>query len=114
MRLIDADAAIKDARINYGDVHDAVLMEHFLNSQPTISPPQNNPLTLEELRDIYDGEQGPVWIKFGVVVMPAILDRYDGELMAIWSALGKDDALSEKNYGYTWAAYRRRPEEGTL
>ena len=38
MRLIDADAAIKDARANYGDVHDAVLMEQFLRSQPTITP----------------------------------------------------------------------------
>ena len=36
MRLIDADAAIKDARLNYGGVQDAVLMEHFLNSQPTV------------------------------------------------------------------------------
>jgi hypothetical protein len=97
MRLIDADAAIKDARLNYGDVHDAVLMEHFLNSQPMVevvvkckdcthygdvgdcevhphdgrfnreyfcadgeykNPEQlpNAPLTLQELREIYDGE----------------------------------------------------------
>lgn len=37
MRLIDADAAVKDARLNYGDVHDAVLMEQFLRSQPTVT-----------------------------------------------------------------------------
>lgn len=36
MRLIDLDVAIKDARANYGDVHDAVIMEHFLNAQPTV------------------------------------------------------------------------------
>lgn len=79
----------------------------------TVGLSTNNPLTLDELREIYDGEQGSIWIKFGVVVMPAILDIYDGELMAIWSALGKDDALTEKNYRKTWFAYRRRPEEGT-
>lgn len=58
MRLIDADAAVKDARLNYGDVHDAVLMEHFLNSQPTIFLSPNNPLTLEDLLKM-NGE--PVW-----------------------------------------------------
>ena len=55
MRLIDADAAIKDARQNYGDVHDAVLMKHFLNSQPTIPSPTDDMLAdyKEAIADIY-------------------------------------------------------------
>lgn len=55
MRLIDADAAIKDARQNYGDVHDAVLMERFLNSQPTIPSPTDAILAeyKKAIADIY-------------------------------------------------------------
>lgn len=50
MRLIDLDVAIKDARANYGDVHDAVIMEHFLNAQPTVDA-----ATVVHGRWIYDG-----------------------------------------------------------
>ena len=36
MRLIDADAAIKDANLNYGGVYDAVLVKRFLDRKPTV------------------------------------------------------------------------------
>ena len=81
----------------------------ILSTHPYAKP--NDPLTLEELHKIFDGEEGPIWVAFGVVTYPAILDVYDGELVAVWSALGKDDALHERDYGNTWLAYRRRPEE---
>jgi len=108
MRLIDADAAVLDARANYGGVHDAVLMEHFLNSQPTITPPPNAPLTLEELRKM-DGE--PVWVKrsngieqYYIAVSVGIgLDLYRG-------GCGYEGFA---DYGKTWLSYRRKPEEGT-
>lgn len=89
----------------------AVLLEAaaILGTHPDATP--NDPLTLEELRKIFDGEEGPIWVVFGVVTYPAILDGYDGELVAVWSALGKDDALHERDYGKTWLAYRRRPKE---
>lgn len=80
-------------------------------STPTITPPPNDPMTLEELRRIFDGEEGPIWVVFGTVTYPTILDGYGGELVAVWSALGKDDALRERDYGSTWRAYRRKPEE---
>lgn len=36
MRLIDADEAIKDAELNYGEVCSVQLMKYFLEKQPTI------------------------------------------------------------------------------
>lgn len=71
----------------------------------------NDPLTLAELRKMYDGEEGPVWIKIGRSCWPAILDIYYGKLVAVWSAL---DFCHENNYGKTWLAYRQKPEECTV
>lgn len=75
---------------------------------------QVKPLTLDELRKMYDGEDGHVWVRFGNSrrCWPAILDTYDGELVAVWSAAV--DFCHEKDYGKTWLAYRRKPEEGTV
>lgn len=36
MRLIDADAAMKDAEINYSRIYDVPLMKYFLEKQPTV------------------------------------------------------------------------------
>ena len=72
----------------------------------------NEPLTLDELWRIYDGCEGPVWIKIGRSCWPAILDTYDGELVAVWTAAV--DFCHEKDYGKTWLAYRQKPEEGTV
>lgn len=37
MRLIDADAAIKDAELNYGGACDVELVKYFIEKQPTIN-----------------------------------------------------------------------------
>lgn len=72
----------------------------------------NNPiLTLQELKDMYNAEDGPIWVHYGVAIIPAILDYYDGKLIAIWDAEGKDEGLWEDTYGVTWIAYRHRPIE---
>ncbi len=109
MRLIDADAAVKDAHLNYGDVHDAVLMKHFLDSQPTIFLSQNNPLTLEDLLKM-DGE--PVWCECKDA------PKYNGWYLVNASertlqiARNKRYSISRSaiKSGF-WLAYRRRPEE---
>ena len=66
----------------------------------------NPPLTLEELREM-DGE--PVWVtnpdnKFAPCWM-LIMVRHDF-VMANW------EVCDFKDYGKTWLAYRRKPEEG--
>ena len=55
MRLIDADKLIDDYNKSDGTISD--LMELILDAAEEAAPP-NNPLTLEELREM-DGE--PVW-----------------------------------------------------
>lgn len=109
MRLIDADAAVKDARLNYGDVHDAVLIEHFLDSQPTISLSQNNPLTLEELLKI-DGE--PVWCE--CKGNPKCNGWYLVNASERTSQIVRNKRYSVSRAAFKngfWVAYRRKPDE---
>ena len=81
-------------------------MEHL----PTLTPP-NEPLTLEQLREM-DGE--PVWVK---CLKPSqytdpperwrILEKSITGHFGVWNG---DCALIERNYGTDWLAYRRPPE----
>ena len=116
MRLIDANALFDKAFEVWGtevDGGETNLFMEMINNAPTITQPPNAPLTLDELGKIYENEEGPVWVTHGVAVLPAILDRYDGELVAVWNALGIGTALRAKDYGVLWLAYRRKPEEET-
>lgn len=97
------------------------LIAGFLEEPPADVVPAHRkenansaPLTMGELRKMYDGEEGPVWVKFGTSrrSWSAILDTYDGELVAVFSAT--TDFLHENDYGKTWLAYRQKPEEGTV
>ena len=75
-----------------------------------LSPP-NEPLTLEQLREM-DGE--PVWVK---CLKPSqytdpperwrILEKSITGHFGVWNG---DCALIERNYGTDWLAYRRPPE----
>ena len=116
MRLIDADKA-KSRAIEVNSISPwslrSVLL--LLDAAPTIEPPPNDPLTLEELREM-DGE--PVW----VVCTPDV----DGETLALWALVSVDRESNEvflqnniggkSSYEDAWtdieAIYRRRPEEG--
>ena len=105
MRPIDADAlyeALREAGM--------VFALRMVAAAPTITPPPNDPLTLEELREM-DGE--PVWVEHcnggeWVVVAWNIHDEIAGARQA---------RLDADNYGSDglggWLAYRRKPEEGT-
>lgn len=77
-----------------------------INARLRVQP--NEPLTLEELREM-DGE--PVWI--------ASPDGWD---TPCWMLVDVEYELCREahgglaafeNYGKTWLAYRRKPEEGT-
>lgn len=126
MRLIDADACPKlfDAKfketkrlILAGEKHLDNLAEGFMEannvirSMPTIAPPPNDPLTLDELREM-DGE--PVWVglcrnaKSGKYV---ILDGYDQVLHCLRVIGG--GLLDCTVMGKAWLAYRRKPEDET-
>lgn len=53
MRLIDADALnIRKYTRWFENVEDARQVERMIREAPTISPPPNAPLTLEQLREL--------------------------------------------------------------
>lgn len=114
MRLIDADTLFdfltdqleievgfyskgRNAGINIARsaLHDETIT-------PTIAPPPNDPLTLEELREM-EGE--PVYL----------IDKTDPveEEWVIWDSHWTENWIETdaENYGKSWTAYRRKPEE---
>lgn len=117
MRLIDADQLLDfikfDKKVIAPEEHTAEDIVMMIHTAPTITPPPNDPLTLEELRGMV-GE--PVW---AVLQLPtngikegwALVDTRHGyaatqQGWASWT-------LWYDEYGKTWLAYRRKPEEGT-
>ena len=85
--------------------------------QSTLTQP-NEPLTLEELREM-NGE--PVWVKrlkglsvcdtdWAVVEFRLEPDVKHYEIRVWWPGSEYEDTPSEDDYGKTWIAYRRPPE----
>lgn len=76
----------------------------------------NEPLTLEELREM-DGE--PVWVQDLLIPKCSVWHfaiKHDGEIRLFDTvALGRGivgyNATTGENYGKTWLAYRRKPEQ---
>ena len=73
--------------------------------------PTNEPLTIEELREM-DGE--PVWVKclkpnkyINPPVRWRILEKSIAGTFGVWDG---EDSLIERNYGTDWLAYRCPPE----
>ena len=86
------------------------LAEYLVEHLPTLTPP-NEPLTLEQLREM-DGE--PVWVED--VKHWALIDiekggQWDGVPFAIWAENGMKFTYNIKNRGLH--CYRRPPEGET-
>ena len=127
-RAIDADVASKRFRRWLEGPHEATeynagfgdAIWHVLNvieHMPTLTQP-NEPLTLEELREM-NGE--PVWVKrlkglsvcdtdWAVVEFRLEPDVKHYEIRVWWPGSEYEDTPSEDDYGKTWIAYRRPPE----
>lgn len=121
--IIDSleDQAEDKDRLAGGDpdsifTHDAdVLLEavRLLKKQDS----DNAPLTLDELRemgsDMYSLMYSPVWIE----CKKSQMYNWTGyDLIAVHNELiisALDRLLSIRDYGDSWLAYRRKPEEGT-
>lgn len=115
MRLIDAEPLEEILRSrcaqcsdDHGSLSGAISgCLKLVRMQPTITPPPNDPLTLEQLREMA-GE--PVWLSGDE------LNRYDifrGERSPGWADFycGRFRFFC---YGKDYLAYRRKPEEGTV
>ena len=87
----------------------AETIEKLAAENEALRNPPNSPLTLDELRGM-DGE--PVWVELIGLKRPSawyLLNLRDKE------AVNKRGGfVSLINYGDTWLAYRRKPEEGTV
>lgn len=89
------------------------VIEGFINvvkTQPTLTQP-NEPLTLEELREM-DGD--PVWGKSLITGKPGewfILRVVEMSKTWFIACAGAEQGFGDKDtYGETWVAYRRPPE----
>lgn len=117
MRPIDADFAKE--RIKKSDLtsREKIAFLLILEDVPILAPPPNDPLTLEELREM---SRDWVWIKLLVPLYRMETGYYIKNTKfsdADEFYCGYPDivmrALPYAGYGDVWLAYRRRPEEGT-
>lgn len=122
MRLIDAEALEEQINerlrcCNKGSIVEACLMADIdlIKHAATITPPPNDPLTLDELREL--GGQ-PVWIS------PVRDKRKIPERWMLMSGFLREDRVflfmppggmvqgyPASTYGRTWLAYLRKPEK---
>lgn len=111
MRPIDADALFDKAFEVWGtevDGGETNLFMEMINNAPTIAPPPNGPLTLEQLRGM-DGE--PVWVRNHCTgdYTCRVIDSVDKHFTFFTDGITKEN----RSFGSYWTAYRRKPEEGT-
>lgn len=130
MRPIDADAITERvrwrlrenphedarARMFHQTEHESFLI--LISSMPTIAPPPNDPLTLEQLREM-NGE--PIWtVTLGVegsgrwelCTCELVTACPAHKVLRCVTAVGEITDYEVDTYGATWLAYRRKPEEG--
>ena len=121
MRLIDAEPLEEILRLrcaqcsnDYGSLAGAISgCLKLLQAQPVIAP-SNGPLTLDELREM-SGE--PVWIVGADDDAIegngyAIVEFARSDLPQVWWFGNEVEMMPLiENYGKTWLAYRRKPEE---
>ena len=85
--------------------------DYYRDEAPTIAP-QDEPLTIEQLRQM-DGH--PVWIKRlkGLSVCDtgwALIDTCTDRIRVWWPGSEVEDTPSGEDYGKTWVAYGSPPE----
>ena len=119
--LVQVAKKAADAWRNTDAYHQAAQIIDMLVEElegDTLTQP-NEPLTLEELREM-NGE--PVWVKrlkglsvcdtdWAVVEFRLEPDVKHYEIRVWWPGIEYEDTPSEDDYGNTWIAYRR-PAEG--
>ena len=81
-----------------------------------LSRQENAPLTIDEIKALHEASFSgyPVWCRYlneYSYPFAAVIDRYDGEIVAVHAAGLKDNELNrEEDYGKTWLAYRYEPK----
>lgn len=117
MRPIDADVLFDKAFEVWGteaDGGETNLFMEMINDAPTIAPPSNDPLTLEDLEGmigeplyVIPAEKDPDWNPCWVICME--------DYILVHSTTNESRVYllrRNEDYGKTWLAYRHNPEEG--
>lgn len=115
MRLIDADKIMFElGGLNYIPLHDSIAIADYfmeqLRKMPTIAPPPNEPLTVDELREM-DGE--PVWWEDKYGRSEWGLVSVDPECVVIVIAHDQNFVAAvrgEMNIPFVVGIYRRKPD----
>ena len=107
-RTIDANELMVEIQVcSWDSEQDKERAEDLVLGMPTLTPP-NEPLTLEELREM---NEGPVWIQN--LEEPAKsqwrLLYWDRGKYLVLQGISVRGYLMEE-YGESWLAYRRPPE----
>lgn len=116
MRPIDADALFDSAFKVWGteaDVGETNLFMEMINNAPTIAPPPNDPLNLDELREM-DGDYVYAVLPSGLGNRWAFVQVLSGGRSG--THLLYHDGASSAGFLLDCGAkfYRRKPEEGSL
>ena len=109
MRPIDAHLAAEQIKNSDLANHWKNALLSCLSSIPTISPPPNDPLTLEELREMERGSS--IWIFYLGHGANALINSIDEKAIDVKTVF-QDFKMLLEDYGKFWSAYRRKPEEG--
>ena len=125
MKLIDAEpleellhSRAAQCSNDFGSLAGAIAgCLKLVQAQPVISTPPNPPLTLEELR-----EMGSEWVWLKTVAPFSSMDigyylKFGNDVEQNRFRFGYPDWIEEcldyADYGKTWLAYRRKPEDTT-
>ena len=107
-RAIDASELIVEIQVcSWDSEQDKERAEDLVLGMPTLTPP-NEPLTLEELREMYEV---PVWIQNLEEPAKSLwrLLYWDRGKYLVLQGISVRGYLMEE-YGESWLAYRRPPE----
>lgn len=111
-----AIAEIEGTRFGQDQCHESTMRLAHSALKEKLSRQENAPLTLKEIKELYEASFSgyPVWCRYldeYSYPFAAVIDRYDGEIVAVHAAGLKDDELNrEEYYGQTWLAYRYEPK----
>lgn len=111
MRPIDADWLLDfikfDERVIAPEEHEAEDIVMMIQTAPTITPPPNDPLTMEELREM-EGKPLPVWCdKVNGYIFIAVTKMEPHNKVWFFNHTGNLDTILY----YITKFYRRKPEE---
>lgn len=105
-----------DEKVIAPEEHTAQDIVMMIQTAPTITLPPNDPLTLEELREM-DGEPVYIvdhtWLNLSAWGIVSVFNGADWKKAHVYISRGQKGTVTypDQEYGNCWLAYRRKPED---